>query len=210
MSVTPFQKSSSQLSSQSPSLTADARLRQLLPELFDPTPLSGQQFLRVQFSPTLTVAVALDQIEESLQIPAHLITPIPNMAASVLGLMSTKGQVFWAVDLIKLMNLPLALKPSQFYEVVVIRADANAEEPAFATTETTTPPERPQKFLGLIVPSIRGTIRLQQEQIVSPWHEFAPGLQPYLSGQAVVEEEMLAVLSAQAIAHAQALEVTPI
>ncbi|MEM8505734.1 MAG: chemotaxis protein CheW [Cyanobacteria bacterium P01_D01_bin.1] len=211
MSATPLQKSSFRpLSQPSSSLTADARLRQLLPELFNPTPPSGKQFLRVQLSLDLTIAVALDWIEESLQLPAHLITPIPNMAASVLGLMSTKGQVFWAVDLIKLMNLPLTLKPSQSYEVVVIRADSETDARAFAATETTALPERPQKFLGLIVPGIRGTIRLQQEQIASPWHKFDPGLQPYLSGQAVVDEEIVAVLSAQAIASAQALEVTPV
>ena len=213
MPASPLHDATLQRSTQSSALTltADARLRQLLPELFNPTPPSGEQFLRITLSPDLTVAIALAYIEESLQLAAHLITPIPNMAPSVLGLMSTKGQVFWAVDLIKLMNLPLTLKPSQSYEVVVIRVNQGSDsidDEAFSTASARAPSEHSAKFLGLLVPSIRGTIRLTSAQITTPSHGFDPNLQPYLSGQAMTQAEPLLVLDAEAIGSAEALELS--
>ncbi|MEM9976172.1 MAG: chemotaxis protein CheW [Cyanobacteria bacterium P01_D01_bin.2] len=170
------------------------RLQQLLPELFNPAPMVGEQFLRLQLTPDLTIAVALSWVEETLLVSPQWVTPIPNMPPHVLGLISSKSQVFWAINLVQLLNLPIALAPSQNYEVVVIRTLAQEMPEAASAGEL---------FLGLIVPKIRGSVRLLQEDIVSPMQEVVEGLQPYLSGQVVVDGQTILVVSAEVIGTSQ-------
>ncbi|MEM9907065.1 MAG: chemotaxis protein CheW [Cyanobacteria bacterium P01_D01_bin.44] len=188
----------------SQSLTPAERLGQLLPELFNPTLPSGEQFLRLQLTSEMTIALSLDWVEESLQLSPQLVTPIPNMPPSVLGLMSSKGQVFWAINLAQLLDLPVVQAPSQSYEIVVIRTlpmgVEQVSDESFVKTDSLD-----AMFLGLVVPKIRGTIRLSREDIASPIDEVAANLQPYLSGQVVINDEVILVLSAEAIGSAQSL-----
>ncbi|MEM8807434.1 MAG: chemotaxis protein CheW [Cyanobacteria bacterium P01_G01_bin.38] len=188
----------------SPSLTSTDRLQQLLPELFAPTAPVGEQFLRLQLTSELTIALALSWVEESLLIPTQLITPIPNMPPSVLGLMSSKGQIFWAVNLAQLLEVPVVLEPSQSYEVVVIRVlptqSNQVSDGGFVTSDL-----RDDLFLGLVVPKIRGTIRLSRAEIASAVSEVAANLQPYLRGQVVFDNEVILVVSAEAIGAARSL-----
>ena len=172
------------------------RLQQLLPDLFDPETTSGEQFLRLQLTPDLTIALALSWVEETLLISPQWVTPMPNMAPHVVGLVSSKSQVFWAINLVQLLNLPVALEPSQYYEIVVIRT-----LPMEATQGSVG--NQDELLLGLVVPKIRGSIRLSLEDIISPVHEVDASLQPYLSGQAVLEEQTVLVLSAEAIGTSQ-------
>lgn len=178
----------------SPPLKPAERLQQLLPELFNPQPVAGEQFLRLQLMPDLTIAIALSWVEETLLISPQAVTPIPNMPAHVLGLMSAKGQVFWAIHLTQLLELPVILAPSQHYEVVMMRA-LPAESSQTASGDL---------FLGLIVPKIRGSIRLSQEEIISPKNAVDAGFHPYLSGQTTLDGETILVLSAEAIGLSQA------
>ncbi|ESA36484.1 chemotaxis signal transduction protein [Leptolyngbya sp. Heron Island J] len=176
------------------------RLQQLLPDVFNPKTVGGEQFLRVQLTPDLTIALALSWVEESLLIPTQLVTPMPNMPSSVLGLMSSKDQVFWAINLAQLLELPIVLEPSQSYEVVVIRAlptDSNIERLDASTDE--------ELYLGLVVPKIRSSVRLLQEDIISPVDEVDASFHPYLSGQVVIDDEVILVLSAEAIGAARSL-----
>lgn len=169
------------------------RLQQLLPALFNPTPIVGDQFLRLQLTADTTIAIALSWVEETLLISPQSVTPIPNMPAYILGLMSSKGEAFWVINLGQLLELPTVLESSQYYEVVVIRA-----LPAESDQDTTD-----ELFLGLAVPKIRGSIRLSLEDIISPVNEVDANLHPYLSGQAVAEGQTVLVLSAEAIALSQ-------
>ncbi|MEM9264981.1 MAG: chemotaxis protein CheW [Cyanobacteria bacterium P01_F01_bin.13] len=171
------------------------RLQQLLPELFNPKPVSGEQFLRLQLAADLTIAIPLSWVEETLLISTQWVTPIPNMPSHVLGLMSSKGQVFWAINLTQLLELPTALETSQYYEVVVIRALPMETEQVSPTTAL---------FFGLVVPKIRGSIRLLPEDIISPETEVGANFHPYLSGQVVVDGKPILVLSAEAIGRSQA------
>ncbi|NEP61795.1 MAG: chemotaxis protein CheW [Symploca sp. SIO2G7] len=177
----------------SPSLKPTSRLQQLLPELFNPKPVSGEQFLRLQLTSELTIAIALSWVEETLLVDTQWVTPMPNMPPYTLGLMSSKSRVFWATDLIQLLKLPVEFTTSQNYEVVVIRALANDGQPL----------QDEPLFLGLVVPKIRGAVRLTREEIVSPLNEVDENLQPYLSGQVFVDGETVLILSAEAIGSAQ-------
>lgn len=195
----------------SPSLaSSEDRLKQLLPELFNPTLPSGKQFLRLQLGPELTIAIDLAWVEESLQLPTQMVTPIPNMPPAVLGLMSSKGQIFWAVNLAEQLNLPIALKPSQYYEVVVIRTMTNTatqavnkQHPENGAADGQARGLSEQQFLGLVIPKIRGPIRLSPEEVTLPAAEVDASLNPYLNGQAVVDGEVVLLLNAEVIAAAK-------
>lgn len=192
----PIQSSSTATSAQTlPALKPAARLQQLLPELLNPKPVSGEQFLRLQLTPDLTIAIALSWVEETLLISPQWVTPIPNMPAHVLGLISAKGQVFWAINLAQLLEIPMVMESSQHYEVVMIRAVAPESDQLTNGQE--------ELFLGLVVPKIKGSIRLTLEEIISPLSEVSASLHPYLSGQVVVDGETILVLSAEAIGSSQ-------
>ena len=195
-------QTSSQPSTQT--LQTTERLRQLLPEMFAPKLIKGEQFLRIQLTSELTIALALSWVEESLLLPSHLITPIPNMPPSVMGLMSSKDQVFWAVNLAQLLELPIAIEPSQHYEVVVIRAVSTQSDP-LSDSESLNTNTDGNLYLGLIVPKIRSSIRLSKEDIISPINEVDANLHPYLSGQVSIDGDRVLVLSAEAIGKARSL-----
>jgi positive phototaxis protein PixI len=122
------------------------RLQALLPQLFNPQVLLGDRFLRLQIDRAgTTIAIPLEYIEETKTLNGDQITPMPNLPPYMLGLITTKGQVFWAISLPHLWNLEPDWQSRQQYEVAVIRL---AEE---ADTEN---------WIGLIVPKIRGTLRV--------------------------------------------------
>ena len=191
-------------SSPSRSFNTTDRLQQLLPEIFDPRTLTGEQFLRLQLTPDLTIALALSWVEESLLVSTQMVTPMPNMSPSVLGLMSSKNQVFWAVNLAQLLEVPIVLQPSQHYEVVVIRT-LSADLDQFSNSDSIRPNENEDLFLGLVVPKIRSSVRLMPEDIISPVNEVDENLHPYLSGQVTVDGEVILILSAEAIGSARSL-----
>ena len=184
-------------------LTPTERLQRLLPELFNPSLPVGEQFLRLQLTSDLTIALALSWVEETLLISPQLVTPIPNTPAYMLGLMSSKGRVFWAVNLAQLLGLPIALEPFQYYEVAIIRALPMGSEQD--SPKGVFPASNNGLFLGLVAPKIRGVIRLSRSEITSPTEQIEASLLPYLNGQVVLDNEAIFVLSAEAIGTAQTL-----
>ena len=180
------------------------RLQRLLPELFNSSPPSGEQFLKLQLTSELTIALALSWVVETVQIPTQLVTPIPNMPNAVLGLMGSKGQIFWAVNLAQLLGLPIPLKPSQFHEVAIIRTLPMEADPG-GNRGGLTGNLSNGLFLGLVVPTIRGVIRLSGEDITPPMNGVADCLAPYLSGQVVADGETILVLNAEAMGTVQLL-----
>jgi positive phototaxis protein PixI len=122
------------------------RLQALLPQLFNPQAMVGDTFLRLQIDRAgTTIAIPLDYIEETKTLNGDQITPMPNLPPYILGLITTKGQVFWAISLSYLWNLESDGQNRQQYEVAVIRL----------SEETDT-----ENWVGLIIPKIRGTLRV--------------------------------------------------
>jgi positive phototaxis protein PixI len=123
------------------------RLQALLPQLFDPQSLVGDRFLRLQIDRTgTTIAIPLEYIEETKTLNGDQITPMPNSPTYLLGLIASKGQVFWALSLAHLWNLePDWQHRRQQYEVAVVRLPGETEG---------------ENWVGLIVPKIRGTLRV--------------------------------------------------
>jgi positive phototaxis protein PixI len=122
------------------------RLQALLPQLFNPQVLEGDRFLRLQIDRAgTTIAIPLEYIEETKILTGDQITFMPNLPPYMLGLIATKGQVFWAISLSHLWNLEFDWQNRQQYEVAVIRLPEETDS---------------ENWVGLIIPKIRGTLRV--------------------------------------------------
>jgi positive phototaxis protein PixI len=163
-----------------------SRLQELLPQMFQATQLPGEVYLRFQLTNEITALLSMDCVQESLLVPSGQITPLPNMAEPVLGLMSSRNHVFLAIDLAELLGWRSLSVYSQNYHIVVVRVEG-------------------ELLLGIAVKCIQGMTRLMPEKIHSSVSEFASNVRPYIRGYAMEREEKLLVLDDQAIVTASVL-----
>jgi positive phototaxis protein PixI len=169
------------------------RLQQLLPELFNPKQLPGSLYLRFKLDPHSTALLSMDQVQESLLVPAEQITPLPNMPSSVLGLLNSRGTVFCVIDLPHVMQLSTSQINPQQYQVIVARMPDSLQ-----TSDH-------ESLLGLAVPQILGVYRLVTEDFQLSVQALPAHLQPFAYGSAFEGEHPMAVLDIAAIATAPGL-----
>jgi len=100
-----------------------------LPQLFSEQQRQGDYYLRFQLTDGITALIDLKYVQESLTVDGNRITAVPNLPEYVLGLMSSRNQVFLAVDLAHLMGLaPETVDLRQYQTVVVqISSERNKE-----------------------------------------------------------------------------------
>ena len=140
---------------------------------------SGDSFLKFHLEQQTPAILAMEQVQEVLIIPARRITAMPNMTESVLGLLNRRNRVLWVIDLARLLGLqPLGTNALQ-YNVVIIQAK--------------------QISLGLLVQEVKGVTHFMPDLIQAPTELVTSALIPYLSGCIFQEQELLLVLSAEAI-----------
>jgi positive phototaxis protein PixI len=145
----------------------------------------GDPFLKVQLTSQQSAVLPMAQAQEAIAIPASRVTPMPNMPACVLGLLNHKSRVIWVVNLPQMLGLESQSLNVQQYNLAIIRSGK-------------TP-------LGLVVPEIRGVVRLEADAIQSIEGEVLPEQVPYLRGCFIQSQEMLWVLDADAIVQAPIL-----
>jgi positive phototaxis protein PixI len=139
----------------------------------------GDPYLKVQLTPQQAAVLPMTQAQEAIAIPPSRVTPVPNMPAYVLGLLNQKSRVIWVVNLVQMLGLESQRLNVQQYNLAIIRSG-------------NTP-------LGLVVPEIRGVVRLATETVQPLLGERLPELTPYLRGTLVQAQETLWVLNADAI-----------
>ena len=128
------------------------------------------------------------QVLEAITLPAASLTPMPNMPPAMLGLINRRSQVLWVADLALLLGIPVAYPNSQQYNLVLLQMN--------------------QVLLGLRVHEINSILSLPTEQICPVPGHVSSGLVPFLKGCFLQGNEVLLVLSAEAILRAQALQPT--
>lgn len=144
-----------------------------------------QPYLRLTIGRDTHAALPMKNALEVLRIKRDRITPIPNMADCVFGLLNQRSRIFWVVDLSQLLEMQPIERSSQEYNLAIIRTLDAA--------------------LGVVVPVIKGVTRFSLEDIQSPVGNVAPGLVPYLQGCVLEESQILLVLDAEAIINAPVL-----
>jgi positive phototaxis protein PixI len=151
-----------------------ARLEQLLPQLFEPVAVAGDPYLRFQLTPEIPALLSMERVLEALLVPAHSISPLPNLPALMIGMMNSRQRVFCVVDLAQLLGVAAPLSNLREYQVIVMNFTDS-------TSGTTNAPSQ-GKLLGLAVNRVRGIARLAAEQWQPVTGEVPEMLTPYLNG----------------------------
>lgn len=170
------------MSSTSSSLS---RLEELLPELFQTTNLLGKLYLRCQITSEIIVLIPMEYVQESLLVPRAEITPIPEMSSFFMGLMNSRDQVFFAVDLPQLLGFSPLPAYSREYHTIVINISPFLDQSLTSEGEI---------FLGLAVNQIQGITRIISDEMRSPQENLSSSLTPYLQGWVMDKEQQLPLL----------------
>ena len=139
------------------SLTTTDRLKELLPQLFNTEKLEGDYYLRFQLTDSICGLIELKYVRESLMIEGNRLSPLPNLPNYVVGLMSSKNEVFLAIDLAHLVGLPPQTVNLRQYPTIVVRVDEKSSE------------DRADEInlYGLTVKSIMGISRILPQEFTS-------------------------------------------
>ncbi|NEO97137.1 MAG: chemotaxis protein CheW [Symploca sp. SIO2E9] len=160
-----------------------------------------EPYLRFQLDEKITAVFSMEQVQEVVVVPADQMTIMPNMPDCMLGLMTRRNRVMWAVDLAQLLlSQPLPVNLRQ-YKVIIIRV-----KPASKQQNMLLESFQSQALLGLIVQEVTGGIRFPPDLIQSPQGSISSSLTPYLQGCLLQSNSMLLVLDAQAIAYSSKLQ----
>lgn len=156
-----------------------ARIQANLQELFQGNSASGSPYIKFQLTPEITALLSMEQVQETSIVDAALITPLPSMPPSVIGIMNSRDRVFCVFDLARLLTLPNRLVAPRRYQIIVLQ---------------TTDPTPIQ--LALAVNSVQGIMRIAAEQIQSPMdnHNLSANIAPYVSGVVTAEKIATPVL----------------
>ncbi|MGJ3251852.1 MAG: chemotaxis protein CheW [Elainellaceae cyanobacterium] len=147
---------------------------------------TGDAHLKFQLGQKVPACFSMDHVQEAIVLPAHRLTPIPNMSTCLLGLMNRRSRVVWVVDLALMLGIS-RLNPSvQQYSLVMIQVGSVP--------------------LGLAVQRIEGIRWIQKDVIQSPLGQVTPALVPYLRGCVLQPQEIVLVLDAEAIVQSPILQ----
>ena len=150
---------------------------------------SGDIYLKFQLPRQIPAVLPMRYIQEAMLLPSRRLTPMPNMPASMLGLMNRRSRVVWVIDLAMLLGLAVFDAVStQQYMVILIQVGSVP--------------------LGLAVHQVEAMVRIDTEAIQSPIGQVSANLMPYLRGCLLQQQpkEVLLVLDAEAIAQSPILQ----
>jgi twitching motility protein PilI len=146
----------------------------------------GDAYLKFQLTPEIWAVLAMEHVQEVLSLPAHRLTPMPNLSAWVLGLINWRSRILWVIDLAQLLAVSRLEANCQQYSLLLIRVGEIA--------------------LGLAVGQMGNITSLPATDIQAPPADIGPGLVPYLQGCVLQEQDILLVLEAKAIAQSSTLQ----
>ena len=152
-------------------ITTTDRLKELLPQLFNDEKLEGSYYLRFQLTNDISGLIDLKYVRESLNIDGDRITAVPNLPEYVVGLMSSRNQVFLAVDLAHLVGLPPQTVNLRQYQTIVVQVSESQEK----------------NFFGLTVNNIQGISRRLPEQFSNDLKNVPDLLRPFVTGSTLLQ-----------------------
>lgn len=161
------------------SLTTTDRLKDLLPQLFSPQQLEGDYYLRFQLTGKISALIDLSYVQESLTINSDKITAVPNLPEYVVGLMSSRNQIFLAIDLAHLAGFPPETINLRQYQTIVVKINS---ETSYGQSDEI-------NLFGLTVKRIQGISRILPDKF-SPVTEAMPNiLRPFVQKSVVQQSD---------------------
>jgi positive phototaxis protein PixI len=117
--------------------------------------------------------------QEVLTIKAAHIIPVPNKPSCILGILSRRRRVYWAIDLAMLLGLQPLDQNIRLYEVILISAQ--------------------ELSLALVVPKILGVVNIHSDHLEQNINSVPSTLRPYFKGYINEREEIFYLLKAENI-----------
>ena len=176
------------------SSTTTDRLKELLPELFSEQNIEGDSYLRLRLNSELSALIDLNQVQESLVVPSREITTIPNVPEYVLGLMTSRGEVFLALDLAHMIGLPPEIINCRQYQVIVVKTSLVGAAANIASEQSDNP-----GFLGLVVNRILGVSRIISDNFESSNQDIPDPLMPFVQGSVKQQENQYLLLDIKSL-----------
>ena len=162
------------------SLTTTERLKELLPQLFSTKINEGDYYLRFQLTDEISCLIELKYVQESLTIDGDRITPVPNLPAYILGLMSSRNQVFLAMDLAHLAGLPPQTVNLRQYQTIVVKLGESQMGSGDRASDEL-------NLFGLTVKRIEGISRILPEHFIPVVENIPDALRSFVSSAATQE-----------------------
>ncbi len=152
-------------------LTTTDRLKELLPQLFSDRQTTGDYYLRFQLTDSISALIDLKYVQESLTIQGDRITPIPNLPEYVVGLMSSRNQVFLAIDLAHIIGFTPETVNLRQYQTIIVR-----------DTEITNNSQNDEvNLFGLTVKRIEGIARILPQDFSAVVEDLPSALHSFVS-----------------------------
>ncbi|MFM7600803.1 MAG: chemotaxis protein CheW [Pseudanabaena sp.] len=117
--------------------------------------------------------------QEVLSIKATHIIPVPNKPSCILGILSRRRRVYWAIDLAMLLGLQPLDQNIRLYEVILISAQ--------------------ELSIALVVPKILGVVNIDSDQLEQNINSVPAKLRPYFKGYINERVEVSYLLKAESI-----------
>lgn len=136
-------------------------------------------YLKFVIDPQTIGLLESEFTQEVLTIKASHIIPVPNKPSCILGILSRRRRVYWAIDLAMLLGLQPLDQNIRLYEVILISAQ--------------------ELSLALVVPKIWGVVDIHSNHLEQNINSVPATLRPYFKGYINEKEEISYLLKAESI-----------
>jgi twitching motility protein PilI len=119
-------------------------------------------YLKFAIDPHTIGLLESEFTQEVITIKSTEVNPVPNKPSCILGILSRRRHVYWAIDLAMLLGLQRLDQHIGLYEVIIVRVQERA--------------------LALVVPTIFGVVNIPSDRHESDSALIPATLKPYLSG----------------------------
>lgn len=165
-------------------LTTTTRLKELLPQLFGEQKLKGDYYLRFRLTEQIAGLIDLKYVRESLTIQGDRITAVPNLSEYVIGLMSSRNQVFLALDLAHLAGLPPETVNLRQYQTIVLRTNSSDKFDRLVSNK-----DDNIDLFGLTVRKIEGINRILSDRFIPVPENLPQNLRPFVTSAVPLTSE---------------------
>lgn len=142
-------------------------------------------FLKFAIDPQTIGLLESEFATEVLTVKASHVMPVPNKPSCILGILSRRRRVYWAVDLAMLLGLQPLNQNIGLYEVILTSVQ--------------------ELSLALIVPSILGVVHIPSDRFENAIFSIPATLRPYLKGYVNENGEISYLLWAENIVRSTIL-----
>ncbi len=83
-------------------------------------------YIKCDLAPGCSAFLPMPYVQEVMTLPADHLSPIPNMAIGILGLMNRRSRVLWVLDLAQVLGMTHLNANRSHYPVAIVRVGAIA------------------------------------------------------------------------------------